>query len=66
MADWNKINTRELYIHDVDENGSDVDVEEHFNQVDNPNYSGVVAELAQKLRENWFVALQDYHNQGQN
>ncbi|KAK7489038.1 hypothetical protein BaRGS_00019699, partial [Batillaria attramentaria] len=65
-ADWNTINTRELYIHDVDENGSDVDVEEHFNQVDNPNYSGVVAELAQKLRENWFVALQDYHNQGQN
>ncbi|KAK7489037.1 hypothetical protein BaRGS_00019698, partial [Batillaria attramentaria] len=66
IADWNTINTRELYIHDVDENGSDVDVEEHFNQVDNPNYSGVVAELAQKLRENWFVALQDYHNQGQN
>ncbi|KAK7491961.1 hypothetical protein BaRGS_00016807, partial [Batillaria attramentaria] len=62
-ADWSTINVKELYLHDVNLDGNDVDVEEHLNQVDNPDYRGVVTDLAQKLRDNWFVALQDYHNQ---
>nr|KAG5703218.1 hypothetical protein BaRGS_034129 [Batillaria attramentaria] len=63
QADWSTINVKELYLHDVNLDGNDVDVEEHLNEVDNPAYSGIVTDLAQKLRDNWFVALQDYHNQ---